>query len=141
MQNAGKRILVIEDDQDMQHAIRAMLEPVGYTLSCCSTGPAGLAAMRHDPPDLVLLDIMLATPSEGFHIAYEMRRDDVLKHIPIVMVSAIGERTGMDFSRELGTEYVPADAFLNKPLESKTLRQTIEQVFSRREAERGAGSR
>jgi len=134
-------ILLIEDDVDMQHAIRAMLEPQGYRIEVASTGPEGLAAMRRDPPDLVLLDIMLSTPTEGFHIAYEMRADDVLKSIPIIMTSAIGRAMGMDFAKDVGSEYVPAEAFLEKPLEARVLRETVREVLSRRKAEYGSNHR
>lgn len=127
-----KRILLIEDDVDMQDAIRAMLEPEGYELTCCSTGPAGWEAFQNQPPDLVLLDIMLATPSEGFHLAYQAKQDDVLKHIPIVMISAIGQRMGMNFGKELGTDYMPADAFLEKPLDAATLRKTVAEQLARK---------
>lgn len=141
MNPADTHILLIEDDVDMQHAIRAMLEPLGYRVEVAGTGPQGLAAMRLDPPDLVLLDIMLATPSEGFHIAYEMRGDDLLKDIPIIMTSAIGHTMGMDFARDLGSEYVPAEAFLEKPLQSRVLRETVHNVLSRREAEHDSHTR
>jgi CheY-like chemotaxis protein len=129
----AKHILVIEDDLDMQHAIRAMLEPEGYRLTCCATGPAGLEVMRRDRPDLVLLDIMLASPTEGLHIAYEMRGDDLLRDIPIVMTSAIGQRMGLDVAREVGSDYVPADAYLEKPLKAAGVRETVRAVLTRRE--------
>lgn len=141
MNPADTHILLIEDDVDMQHAIRAMLEPVGYRVEVVGTGPQGLAAMRRDPPDLVLLDIMLSTPSEGFHVAYEMRGDDELKGIPIIMTSAIGHTMGMDFARDLGSEYVPAEAFLEKPLDSRVLRETVQKVLIRREAEHASRTR
>jgi DNA-binding response OmpR family regulator len=136
-----KHILLIEDDLDMQHAIRAMLEPEGCRVEIASTGPQGLAAMRRNPPDLLLLDIMLATPSEGFHIAYEMKADDVLRDIPIIMTSAIGHTMGMDFAKELGTDYVPADAFLEKPLSARVLRETVQEVLDRRRNTRDPESR
>jgi CheY-like chemotaxis protein len=112
----------------MRDAIRDILAPEGYDIECFLTGPAGLEALRRDPPDLLLLDIMLATPSQGFHLAYEMKDDARLKDIPIIMISAIGQRMGMDYMRELGTEYMPAEAFLEKPLSAKTLREAVHRV-------------
>jgi CheY-like chemotaxis protein len=130
MTDNGNQIVLIEDDADMREAVRLMLEPEGFEVRGYPTGSEGLEAMRAHPPDLVLLDIMLAEPTEGFHIAYAMRGDEALRDIPIVMISAIGERMGMDFARDLGSEYVPADAFLEKPIEAAVLRQTIEGLLS-----------
>ncbi|HUN81335.1 MAG TPA: response regulator [Phycisphaerae bacterium] len=127
-----QRILLIEDDLDMQHAVRAMLPQTEFDLFCCSTGPAGWAALQKSEFDLVLLDIMLATPSEGFHLCYQIREDPRLKHLPVIMVSAIGRRTGMDYAKELGSEYAPADAFLEKPFDADSLRAAINAVLHKK---------
>lgn len=129
MSDQPRRILLIDDDDDMQHAIRAMLEPDGFEIGCAATGPGGLAALRASPPDLILLDIMLSTPSEGFHLAYEIKNDEQLKRIPIVMISAIGERMGLDFAKEVGSDYAPVEAFLEKPLDAAKLRETVRRVM------------
>ena len=118
---ADKLVLLIDDDADFHEIIRMIVEPAGYRLEGVSTGPAGLEAARRLLPDLILLDIMLDSPSEGFHLAYEMKKDEALEKIPIVMISAIGQTMGMDYAKELGTDYVPAAAFLDKPLEAKSL--------------------
>jgi CheY-like chemotaxis protein len=62
---AGEHILVIDDDPDVREAFKLMLAPKGYRLTMCATGPEGRAAAEKQPPDLVLLDIMLSTVSEG----------------------------------------------------------------------------
>ena len=59
------RILLIDDDPDIHLAVEMMLVPLGYELTCYSTGAAGLEALRREPPDLLLLDIMLTQPTEG----------------------------------------------------------------------------
>ena len=128
----GPHILLIDDDADIHDAVRMILEPRGYVLSCCRTGPEGMAAVRRDPPDLILLDIMLSTPTEGFHLAYEIQRDDVLREIPIVMLSAISEKMGMDFASETGTEYIPASVFVCKPFGAQTLIEAVETALLRR---------
>ncbi|MBU0637285.1 MAG: response regulator [Planctomycetes bacterium] len=130
MSSDGKRILLIDDDPDMHDAVRLILEPAGYQVTCCLTGPAGLEALRRSKPDLLLLDIMLASPSEGFHLAYEVKQDELLKDVPIIMISSIGQTMGMDFGKELGSDYVQADLFLEKPLDAKALRAAVEKVLS-----------
>ncbi|MBI4717973.1 MAG: response regulator [Planctomycetes bacterium] len=127
----GEHILVIDDDPDMREALRLILEPAGYRLSACATGPEGLSAIRKEPPDLLLLDVMLASPSEGFHLAYELKNDEVLQRIPIIMISAIGQRMGMDFARELGSDYLPVERFLDKPLKADVVLTAVRQTLAR----------
>ena len=133
MSSEGKHVLLIDDDPDMHEAIKLILEPEGYSVTCCLTGPEGLEALRKTKPALLLLDIMLASPSEGFHLAYEMKQDDALKDIPVIMISAIGETMGIDYSKEIGSDYVPADMFIEKPLEAHKLREAVSQLLSGKE--------
>jgi len=135
---AGKRIVIIDDDADVREALSMILQPAGYELTCCSTGPEGMEAIQANPPDVILLDIMLSSPSEGFHLAYDLRQDDRLGKIPIVMISSIGETMGMDYSKELGSEYVPAEKFLDKPLTSDTVLRAVADVLAQAEAKHGS---
>ncbi|MCO6435890.1 MAG: response regulator [Phycisphaerae bacterium] len=128
---AQEHILVIDDDPDVREALTMMLEPVGYRLTCCATGPEGMAAIERDPPDLILLDIMLASPSEGFHLAYELRRDERRSRIPIIMISSIGATMGMDYARELGSDYVPVEKFLDKPLTSEVVLSAVKETLGK----------
>ncbi len=129
MSNEGKHIVLIDDDPDMHEAIKMILEPQGFRITCCFTGPEGLETVRQSPPDLILLDIMLSSPSEGFHLSYEMKQDDALAKIPIIMISAIGDTMGMDFAKELGSEYVQAEMFIEKPLDAAKLREAVANVL------------
>jgi CheY-like chemotaxis protein len=126
---ANKTILLIDDDADIHEAVKMILEPAGYQVECALTGPAGLEAARRRAPNLILLDIMLDSPSEGFHLAYELKKDDVLKAVPIVIISSIGKTMGMDYAKELGSDYVPVDQFLDKPFDAATLRSAVQKAL------------
>jgi DNA-binding response OmpR family regulator len=128
---AGEHIVVIDDDPDVRDALTLILEPAGYRVTCCSTGPEGKDAVRTHLPDLILLDVMLASPSEGFHLAYELRQDEALAHIPIIMISSIGETMGMDYARELNSDYIAADKFLDKPLEAAVVLAAIRDTLEK----------
>ncbi|GMU36656.1 MAG: response regulator [Phycisphaerae bacterium] len=129
---SAERILVIDDDPDVCDALRMMLEPCGYRVTCCPTGPEGVARLHAETPDLLLLDIMLASPTEGFHIAYELRRDEHLRDLPIIMISSIGKKLGLDYAREVGSDYLPVEDFLDKPLDAATVRGVVRQALDRR---------
>ncbi len=123
------RVLLIDDDPDIHLAIRMILEPLGHTVACYQTGQAGLEAVRREPPDLVILDIMLTHPSEGLQVACELRRDSLLKSIPLVLMSAIGQSIGMEYGREVCPEVMSADMFLEKPFDAKTLREAVSWIL------------
>lgn len=127
---ADKHILVVDDDADVREALRLILEPKGYRLTFCATAPIAREAIKKEPPDLILLDIMLATVSEGLHVAYDLKKDEALSRIPIIMISSIGQTVGMDYAREVGTDYVPAECFLNKPLEAASVIRAVEQAMA-----------
>ncbi len=125
----GEHIVIIDDDPDVREALRLMLEPSGYRITCCATGPEGIEAVLAIAPNLIMLDIMLASPSEGFHVAYELRRGQTTRMIPIIMISSIGETMGLDYAKELGSEYIPVDKFLEKPLTVETVLTTVQEVL------------
>lgn len=128
---AGEHIVVIDDDPDVRDALTMILEPAGYRLTCCATGPEGVAAVHADPPDLILLDIMLASPSEGFHLAAELHRDEALGKIPIIMISSYRATLGMDYAKELGGDYVPPEKFLDKPLTAAMVLRAVEETLAK----------
>ncbi len=126
-----ERIVIIDDDPDVRVALTYMLEPEGYEVVCFATGEEGMGAVRASPPDVILLDVMLASPSEGFHLAYELKKDEQLHEIPIIMISAIGARMGLDFAKELGSDYLPVEQFLDKPLDRQTVLEAVRRALQR----------
>ena len=132
MGETSNRILLIDDDLDFHGAVKMILEPLGYQITCAATGPEGIETLRKSPFDLILLDIMLSSPLEGFYLMDEIRRDKALKHIPVIMISAIGQSMGLDYAREMGTGLLEADLFLEKPVQAAQLRQAVADVLARR---------
>ena len=88
-----KRILIIEDDRDIVELVRYNLANEGFQVSAASDGNSGLNSLKKTPPDLLLLDLMLPKLS-GLDICREIRRDDSLNRLPILMLTARGRRGG-----------------------------------------------
>ena len=130
---AGRHILLIDDDPDMQYAIRLILEPRGYQVDCQATAVGGLEAIRRQPPGAILLDIVLASPCEGLELAARLGEDARLAQIPIIMISAIGREVGADWAREAGVDSVRADRFLEKPLDAQVLLTAVQEVLEARD--------
>jgi two-component system phosphate regulon response regulator PhoB len=134
---ATGRIVVIEDEADILEVIRYNLAREGYKVITSRDGEEGLATVRKEAPDLLLLDLMLPG-LDGIEICRRLKEDPVTRPIPIVMVTAKGEES--DIVLGLG---VGADDYVAKPFSPKELLARVKAVLRRgplRE-ERGEGER
>lgn len=109
------RVLVVDDDPDFVQVVRLALAAEGLEVNDASNGEQALAAMRLSKPDLVILDVMMQGVLDGLRTAREMRSDDDLRTVPILMVSSINE-SGFVGLLPRGSD-VPVDNFLTKPVE------------------------
>lgn len=111
------KILIIDDDADMVESMKVVLESKEHEVMSAFSGDEGLKKAKDDKPNLVILDIMMETADRGFEVARELKKDKDLNSVPILMLTAIKERTGLDFKNEAGDEvWLPVDDYLDKPL-------------------------
>src|SRR5260370_16498802 len=110
-----KRILIIEDDRDIVELVRYNLANEGFQVSSALDGSIGLSTLKKTPPDLLLLDLMLPKLS-GLEICREIRRDDSLNRLPILMLTARGEEADPVVGLEMG-----ADDYVPKPFSPREL--------------------
>ena len=89
----SKKILVVDDDADLVLATRLVLESAGYTVEETSTGEAGLEKMRAVTPDLVLMDIMVPNPLDGYHTTQQIADDPVLSKVPVLWSPQLRHRS------------------------------------------------
>jgi CheY-like chemotaxis protein len=132
------KILLVDDDPDLVEAIRLVLEGNGYECVHASNGTRALEALPREQPDLIVLDVMMDDLTEGFHVAYKIRKPEPglepFARIPIIMLTAIGERTGMRFDLTTDGEYLPVEEFLEKPVQPKELLAKVEALLSKARA-------
>jgi two-component system, sensor histidine kinase and response regulator len=122
-----KRILIVDDDPDLVLATRLVLESAGYTVDEASTGEEGLAQMRATPPDLVLMDVMMANPLDGYHTTQQIADDPALSKIPIVMVSSI---TASQYADTFPTDQLLSiREFIPKPVEPEQLLRKLKRYI------------
>lgn len=124
-----KRVLVVDDDQDIVDSITIMLESQGYEVVAAQSGEEGMRLVEEKRPDLILLDIMMEKLTTGLHIGYDLRKHPDYKSIPIIIISGIGEATGFDIATEKGTDYVAADDFLEKPVKPDVLLKRVAELI------------
>jgi CheY-like chemotaxis protein len=114
----GTKILIVEDDHDIQEALARILEGEGYEVAVAENGTAALEQLRRgNPTDLILLDLMMPV-MDGWQFRAEQRTDPRLSGVPVVVLSAHGG------SRPEADPLAPA-AFLKKPIDLHLLLDTV----------------
>jgi CheY-like chemotaxis protein len=126
-----KTVIVIDDDPDVLEATRSVLEGAGYEVETATGGEAGVERVRKGGIDVILLDVMMARDTEGFHVAQELKEDEATAGVPVIMLTAISQKTGFEFSPETDGGFMPAEAFLEKPVDPERLVATVEDVLNR----------
>lgn len=120
-----KRILLIEDEEDIAALIKLQAELSGYKLHVEVDGINGYRAIEREKPDLVILDVML--PGEnGLDVCRKIKTHPELKNTPIMIVSAKGEELDIVLGLELG-----ADDYVQKPFSPKVLFSRIKAILRR----------
>ena len=122
-----KRVLLIEDDRDIVELVRYNLEREGFQVASATDGAIGLAQVRKTPPDILLLDLMLPKLS-GLEICKEIRRDQSLNRLPILMLTARGEEADRVVGLEMG-----ADDYVTKPFSPRELGARVKALLRRTE--------
>ena len=122
-----KRVLIIEDDKDIVELVRYNLANEGFQVSAAFDGSSGLNTLKKTPPDLLLLDLMLPKLS-GLDICREVRRDDALNRLPILMLTARGDEADRVVGLEMG-----ADDYVTKPFSPRELLARVKALLRRAE--------
>jgi CheY-like chemotaxis protein len=99
----AKKILLIEDEEIMLNLLQRKLTQEGYEVYSARDGEEGLEAMREKMPDLVLLDIIMPKMN-GFEVMEKMAIDNVLKKIPVIVISNSGQPVEIDKAQKLGAK-------------------------------------
>ena len=96
-----QRILVVEDDRDIQELLRYHLEKHGYAVECAANGANVPPMAKKSPPNLILLDLMLPG-MDGLEVCRQLKAAPATAGIPVIMVSARGEEADIVTGLELG---------------------------------------
>jgi len=127
----GLKILVIDDDPDIQRLVTYNLRLAGFETSTADTGRKALELLTAHPPDLVVLDLMLPD-IDGNEVCRRIRQTSSLRRVPIVMLTARGEEIDRVLGFELG-----ADDYVTKPFSPRELVLRIRSILRRGKDEKG----
>ena len=128
-----RTILIIDDDEDYRASTRAMLESEGYEVLEAPGGREGIECARTVKPDLIVLDIMMESPVEGYTVVQALKfhgeYTDVAE-IPIVMVSSVREDPANLFPMAGDVPLITPDAYMTKPLDVPKFLECVRQMLS-----------
>ncbi len=122
------KILIIDDDPDILEASSLILKANGYEVITATNPDDGYKQVMEEKPDLIILDVMMIEPDDGFFLAEKLRREKVT--IPILMYTSISKTVGMKFGT---TELVPVDEFVEKPISPEELISKVRTLLKKKE--------
>ena len=120
----AKKILIADDEPNIVTALEFLLERAGYEVRTAGNGDEALGAITKDPPDLVLLDIMMPVKS-GYEVCKRIRDEPQWQHVKVVMLSAKGRDAEVNKGMAVG-----ADLYVTKPFSTRELMEQIRGLLA-----------
>jgi len=128
----AKKILSVDDDPDIVTSVETIIEETGHIALTAQNGEEGLARVKQEMPDLVILDVLMPKQS-GIKMYRALKMDENLKHIPVIIHSGIAKRTflrSQEALTEFGDDPVPEPAaYLEKPVEPEEMAVMIKKLI------------
>ena len=131
------KILIADDEQECIDFVRESLADTSYEVLAAMDGEEALEVARRETPQLIILDVQMPKRT-GFEVFAALRSDEKLKSIPVIMLTAVTERTGIKFSRQDMGDYMGSEpeAYVDKPIEPIVLKQAVNRLIK----QSGAGT-
>lgn len=120
-----KRILLVDDNEEFVTSMKDVLEAHGFEVEVASDGTSGLEAAKRMRPDLMVLDVMMATETEGFDLSRDISRIKELSNMPVIILTGIRRALHLSFKFEPDDQWLPVKAVLEKPVSPEKLIQEI----------------
>ena len=117
------RILIVDDQRDNRELLEIILKHEGFLTLTAATGGEALATAAQQPPDLILLDVLMPD-MDGYQLAAKLKGDLATKNIPIIMISALDDRNAKMLALRAG-----AEDFLTKPMDRAELCERVKKVL------------
>ena len=106
------KVLIVDDDPDIVDSLKLILSAEGYAVAAATSRDEGMRAVEKEKPDLIILDVMMEQPDDGFVVAQDLRRKGL--KTPIIILSSIGHVTGYNYGKD--SDVAPVDEFVAKPV-------------------------
>jgi len=123
------KVLLVDDDVGFLKATSLMLQHLGFDVITAEDGQTGLVAAREHHPDVIIVDVIMTRPDEGFALARAIRADSHLADTRILVLTAAGQQYQMLF--EPDEQWLPVDKVLEKPIDGNDLADEIAALLDK----------
>jgi CheY-like chemotaxis protein len=123
-----KKVMLVDDDADLVAANKAILEANGYEVAVAYDGSECLEKVGSESPDLILMDMMMSSYTEGVDVIGKLRKAPETGNIPIILMTSVDMRSPYGGNLD---ESIPVEHYLVKPVDPATLVKTVEGVLRR----------
>ena len=129
------RILIVDDDLDIIDSLRMVLEANNHEVSVKTDTDNLVERVAEIRPDLIILDIIFPeNPNAGFTAARELHKNDDVKDIPVLLLSAVNQLSKMSFSfsdSDISEDFMPVEGFIEKPVEPSVLLSKVNELLGK----------
>jgi len=124
------KILIADDEQACIDFVRETFADTDYKVVAAMDGERALQMAQQESPDVIILDVQMPKRS-GFEVFADLRADEKLAAVPVIMLTAVTQRTGLKFSGGDMGEYMGSqpEAYVDKPIEPVVLKQTVNRLL------------
>src|SRR5512142_2060563 len=127
-----EKILLVDDDVDFVASTRDLLEAHGYRVISAHDGTEGLELAKREQPDLMVLDVMMATKTEGFEVARKIPACPELRNMPVLLVTGIRGEMKLGFRLEPNETWLPVSRIMEKPIDPAAFVAAVGELLRRR---------
>ena len=131
------KIFMVDDDADLVMIVRSVFLTEGYEFDSANSAKEALEKLDDVNPDLMILDVMMEDMVAGFRVVNALRdftanpKNKKYENMPILMLTSVQQRTKMKFSEDAGSQLLPIDAFVEKPVKPKDLLEKVAQLLKK----------
>jgi len=125
-----KKILMVDDDAEFLLANKALIESAGYAVITASDANSGIKLAKDEYPHLVILDVMMATDTEGFQVSRRLRDFPELEKLPVILLTGIRKAMGISNPIKPDEKWLPVCTVMDKPVEPEILLAEIKRLLN-----------
>jgi len=128
-------ILIIDDEPEFVKIVKKILATKHFKVSSAYSADEVFSKLEKESPDAIILDVMMGKGAEGFIFARKIKKDLRFAKIPILMLTAMREKTGFVFPGDpIHPKFLPVDEYIEKPIEPQVLLEKIERQLAKKNA-------
>ncbi len=123
-----KKILVVDDEPDFTAIVQGFLEKEGFKVEVAYNGEEGLKKVRSDPPDAIVLDVMMPE-KDGYAVCKELKGNDLYRDIPVILLTAVASHVTSTRYTHYDGMSTEADDYISKPASAEEITKSLKRLL------------